>query len=218
MRTERQDANTAWKRRQEDLFWPGLTAAVVVHFMVLAFWPAMLAADMSGSSEEVPFIVLPPEIVIPPPPEQITRPAMPVVSETAIDDVTMAPTTFDAQMPRELPRMPTAQAAADAGNFVVFVPTMLPPRILNVDEVERTLQRQYPALLRDSGIGGTVEVLIWLGADGTIHRAEVGQSSGHATMDAAALKVVDVMRLSPAQNRSTAVAVMVSVPVVFQAR
>jgi TonB family protein len=211
-------ANEGWKRRMDRLVWQALVLSVAVHFGTLVFWPAMSAADTRRESD-VFMVIPPPPVELPPPPDKITQPALPVVSSALLDDdITVPVTTFEANPHRRLPPVPSAAAAADAGRFVAFVPTMEAPRVLNVPEVERSLQRNYPALLRDAGIGGTVEVLIWLRADGTIHRAELGRTSGHGALDAAALRVVEVMRLSPARNRATPVAVTVSIPVVFQAR
>jgi periplasmic protein TonB len=211
-------ANEGWKRRSERLYWQGVVLSVALHFAVLGLWPAMSAADIRGAREEF-FVIPPPPVDLPPPPDKIAQPALPVVSSAVIDDqITIPPSTFEAHPRGRLPAGPSAAPAAEAGNFTHFVPSMEAPRVLNVQEVERALQRNYPTLLRDAGIGGTVEVLLWLQADGSIHRAALGRTSGHADLDAAALRVVEVMRLSPARNRATAVAVMVSIPVVFQAR
>ena len=94
---------------------------------------------------------------------------------------------------------------------------MVPPRLRNPDEVRRTLQRNYPPILRDAGIGGTVNVHIWLDENGEIVRSRIGQSSGHPSLDEAALRVVEIMRFAPAQNRDRAVRVIVNVPIHFEA-
>ncbi|GIS79785.1 MAG: hypothetical protein CM1200mP14_13510 [Gammaproteobacteria bacterium] len=52
-----------------------MIAATVVHFSAFAFWPELTAADFSFESDEFEAIELPPEIEIPPPPQQIARPA-----------------------------------------------------------------------------------------------------------------------------------------------
>jgi protein TonB len=95
---------------------------------------------------------------------------------------------------------------------------MIEPRVLNQEEVERALARNYPPLLRDAGIGGQVEVQLWLDEKGGVVRAEISRTSGYEALDAAALKVVDVMRLSPALNRSQPTRVIVTIPIVFRAR
>jgi TonB family protein len=92
------------------------------------------------------------------------------------------------------------------------------PRLLNSDEVTRALVRNYPAFLRDAGVGG--DVLIWLLIDenGRVIDTDVRESSGHAALDKAAMEVGEVMRFSPASNRDQRVKVWVSVPVKFRTR
>ena len=93
---------------------------------------------------------------------------------------------------------------------------MVAPSMKNRDEVARALQREYPALLRDAGIGGTVHVLFLVGVDGTVDEARVQTSSGHTALDGAALRVARVVQFSPAYNRDQAVAVMVAFPIRFE--
>jgi periplasmic protein TonB len=92
------------------------------------------------------------------------------------------------------------------------------PKLLNSNEVTRALVRNYPAFLRDAGVGG--DVLIWLLIDenGRVIETDIKESSGHAALDQAALQVGEVMRFSPASNRDQRVKVWVSVPVKFRTR
>jgi protein TonB len=95
---------------------------------------------------------------------------------------------------------------------------MVAPRLLNPEEVERELRRTYPAIMRDAGVGGQVDVNLWLDENGAIVKAEVGSSSGYQSLDDAALKVVGVMKLTPAQNRGMPVRVIVTLPVLYRVR
>jgi TonB family protein len=61
-----------------------------------------------------------------------------------------------------------------------------------------------------------VEVTLWLDEKGSVVKAEVSRGRGYDAFDAAALKVVDAMRLAPAQNHGNAVRVIVTVPVRFR--
>src|SRR5690606_13461547 len=102
-------ANDRLKQRFGDWFWGSLAAATVVHFLLFAFFPTLRAQDMSFTTPEIEALELPPEVEIPPPPEQIARPARPVISETTIDeDVTIAPTTFEDNPSENLPPPPTS--------------------------------------------------------------------------------------------------------------
>jgi protein TonB len=92
------------------------------------------------------------------------------------------------------------------------------PRILNPDEVIRMLERTYPSLLRDAGVGGDVTVWFFIDAEGRVLRRQIDSTSGYDAFDAAALKVADIMRFAPAENRGVKVPVWVSLPIRFQAR
>ena len=78
--------------------------------------------------------------------------------------------------------------------------------------------REYPALLRDAGIGGTVRVYFFIDEEGEVQDTRIDQSSGHDALDAAALTVSGVYRFSPALNRDRRVPVWVSFPITFQVR
>jgi periplasmic protein TonB len=161
-------------------------------------------------------IIIPKELDVPEPPPPIEMPATPIVGGVDIDPhVTIAPTDPDAYSMDPLP--PPAQLdRGEREEFARFVPTMIAPQLLNPDEVERELRRTYPAILRDAGIGGDVDVNVWLDENGGVVKAEIARGSGYDLLDQAALKVVDVMRLSPAQNRGAPVRVIVTVPVRFR--
>jgi periplasmic protein TonB len=211
-------ANDRFKRSFGNWFWGSMIAATVAHFLVFQLWPEMTAADFSFSATEMESIELPPEIDIPPPPERIARPATPVISEAVIDqDITIAPTTFLDNPVADLPPPPVA--AAGAGNLMdapTFTPMTVRPRILNEPEIVRVMEQQYPPTLRDAGIGGTVVVHFFVDERGLVGRTEISQSSGQPLLDQAALRVANVYRFSPAQNRDQIVPVWVEFPITFR--
>jgi len=96
-----------------------------------------------------------------------------------------------------------------------FTPFTVAPRILNRDEIRTALQRDYPPLLRDAGIGGTVKVYFFIDAQGQVQNVRIDKSSGHPALDEAALKVGRAMRFAPALNRDVKVPVWVSFPITF---
>ena len=69
----RETANERLKRNFNSRFWGSMIAATVMHFMTFAFWPELTAEDFSFEDIELEAIELPPEIEIPPPPQQIAR-------------------------------------------------------------------------------------------------------------------------------------------------
>jgi periplasmic protein TonB len=218
--TTQDTANDQFKRGFGDWFWYSIAVAAMVHLVMFAFWPEMTAADVSGRSEELTAIDLPPEIEIPPPPEQIARPATPVVSSAQIDDdITIAPTTFDANPIENLPPPPTASVGAeDISRAPTFTPMTVRPELQNTRDVQRALERTYPPLLRDAGIGGTPVVWFFIDESGRVVRTQLSKSSGYDALDAAAMQVASVMQFSPALNRDKRVQVWVEIPIVFTAR
>ena len=162
-------------------------------------------------------IELPPEIEIPPPPEAISRPATPVMATADIDDdITIAPTTFADNPIEDLPPPPTDDGAVDIAAAPVFTPMTVRPEIRNRPEVQQALMREYPPILRDAGIGGTVVVWFFITEEGIVQDKRVSQTSGQVQFDEAALKVADVFRFSPALNRDQRVQVWIEVPITFQ--
>jgi len=207
--------NDRFKRSFSSWFWGSMIAATVVHFMLFQFWPTLTAEDVSFTVEELETIELPPEIEIPPPPEQISRPATPVMAAADIDeDITIAPTTFEENPVEDLPPPPT-EAVVDLASAPVFTPMTVRPEIRNRNQVMTAMERAYPPILRDAGIGGTVVVWFYVSDEGVVWDRRVSQSSGQAQFDAAALAVAGVIQFTPAMNGSEPVAVWIEVPITF---
>ena len=103
----------------------------------------------------------------------------------------------------------------NAGREPVFTPFTVQPEIVNRAEVARALEDLYPPLLRDAGIGGSVEVWIYIDAAGEVMESQVRASSGHEALDRAALQVADLIEFTPALNGEDEVPVWISIPVAF---
>jgi periplasmic protein TonB len=213
-------ANDRFKRGFGDWFWYSIAAAAMIHLVMFAFWPEMTSADMSGTSEELVAIDIPDNIEIPPPPEQIARPATPVVSAAQIDeDITIAPTTFDANPIENLPPPPTASSGdQDISRAPTFTPMTVAPELQNRREVQQALERNYPPMLRDAGIGGRPTVWFFIDENGRVINTQLEKTSGYPAMDEAAMAVAQIMRFSPALNRDKKVQVWVELPIIFTAR
>jgi protein TonB len=210
-------ANETMKRRSAVWLPRSIVLAVLLHAALFTFAPDMMTAN-EHDTKNGEMYVIPPEVEMPDPPEEIARPKMPVAGSIDIStEVTITSTSFEAWTPEMLAPPPTT-GGGDVEGFRAFVPSMLAPRLLNPEEVERELRRTYPAILRDAGVSGEVDVNLWLDENGTIVKAEVGSSSGHQSLDDAALKVVGVMKLAPAQNRGRPVRVIVTLPVLYRVR
>ena len=211
-------ANERLKRTFNSWFWGSMIVATLVHFGAFAYWPELTAEDFSFETAELEAIELPPEIEIPPPPQAISRPATPVMASADIDeDITIAPTTFEDNPVEDLPP-PPEETATDLASAPTFTPFTVAPSIQNRSEVVRAMEREYPPLLRDAGIGGTVRVYFFIDETGQVQDRRVDVSSGHQALDDAALAVASIYRFSPALNRDKQVPVWVSFPITFQVR
>jgi protein TonB len=210
-------ANETMKRRSAVWLPRSIVLAVLLHAALFVFAPDMTTAN-EHDAKNAEVYVIPPEVEIPDPPAEIIKPAKPVAGSIDIStDVTITSTSFEAWTPDTLAPPPTT-GGEDVEGFRKWLPSMVAPRLLNPEEVERELARTYPAIMRDAGVGGQVNVTLWLDEDGAIVKAEVGSSSGYQSLDDAALKVVGVMKLTPAKNRGRPVRVIVTLPVLYRVR
>ncbi len=99
-----------------------------------------------------------------------------------------------------------------------FTPFTVSPDIKNRTAVARAMEREYPPLLRDAGIGGTVNVWFFIDEEGAVVRTLVRESSGHQALDDAAIKVADIIEFTPALNRDKRVPVWIALPITFTTR
>lgn len=98
-----------------------------------------------------------------------------------------------------------------------FTPFTVAPSIRNRSEVVAAMNDEYPPLLREAGIGGTVVVWFFIDENGEVGETLIDESSGHVALDEAALRVADAFRFSPALNDDEEVPVWVMFPITFQA-
>ena len=91
------------------------------------------------------------------------------------------------------------------------------PELRNSSAVISALQRNYPPLLRDAGVSGTVQVQMVINEDGTPDMSTVEiVSTDHEQFADAARRVVERMRFRPAKVNNQAVKVKIILPVTFQ--
>lgn len=111
---------------------------------------------------------------------------------------------------------PVASVETDIRAQPSFTPFTVAPSILNRDEVIAAMIAEYPPLLRDAGIGGTVRVYFFINESGRVEQVRIDESSGHPAIDEAAMNVAGAYEFSPALNRDQKVPVWVSFPITFQ--
>ncbi len=210
------------------------TVSIILHGALLAgmVYTSMIAPEAVAEEEEedVEFV----EIVEaePPPPPDPTEAAPPPPPPEGFQELSV-PTVI----PPELPALDFgpavsaqdftglgARAGIAAGSDSVptvdpttptFTPYEVAPEVRNVDEVRAALTREYPAVLRDAGIGGTVVMWFFINDAGAVENVQVNQTSGFEQLDAAAMTVANVFEFTPAINQNEQVAVWVAIPITF---
>jgi TonB family protein len=130
-------------------------------------------------------------------------------------DEVAEPRTFEDNPVAELPPPPQEVPDTDLSAAPTFTPFTVRPDIRNRGELQEALVREYPPLLRDAGIGGTVQVWFYVDETGSVRRTQINQSSGHLALDEAALRVADAIEFTPALNRDRRVPVWISLPITF---
>ena len=98
----------------------------------------------------------------------------------------------------------------------MYTPMTQRPELLNANEVSQNLNREYPALIRDAGVGGTTVVWLYLDIQGQVQNTRVDVSSGVEALDVAAMAVATTMRFTPAYNGDQKVPVWVKIPMTFR--
>ncbi|NIN71913.1 MAG: TonB family protein [Gemmatimonadetes bacterium] len=212
--THRETANDRFKERCNACLWGSVILATVFHFGVIRFFPTLTAADVAFGVTEFEAIELPPEIEIPPPPEQIPRPAVPVVATTELEeDITIAPTTFEENPLESLP--PPPDQVERLMDRPVFTPYTVAPRLVDPERARRIVSQKYPPIMKQAGISGTTRLLAFIDAEGVVRRCVVGESSGYDELDRAALEAMMEFEFEPAIHMDQHVPVWIAMPIIF---
>lgn len=210
---------TIERRKKLDAFiWGGVLLSVALHFVFLNVLPDFQAPDFTVSTGEIELAEIPPEVEIPPPPDAIARPAVPVAAENfEVDpDITIAPTTFAANPVEDLPPPPEEKSSAkEIYEAPTYTPYSVAPDLRNRQEAAAAVMREWPAALKNSGIEGVVTVWIFINEEGRVTNTQVSESSGLKQMDEAALRAARAFQFSPALNRDQTVPVWVELPISF---
>lgn len=114
---------------------------------------------------------------------------------------------------------PPLRPAADPltrGDQPSFIAFDRAPVLQNAGEVSEALKQSYPVNLKDAGIGGRVEIWLYVDTSGMVRNTELKTSSGNSDLDAAAADVVATMRFEPAMNRDQPTDVWIAQWVTFQ--
>ena len=148
-------------------------------------------------------IDIPPEIEIPPPPKEISRPKIPV--ETLDEDVeeedTIEDTTLDVENLPDAPPPPPP----GGGDFFVFD---------KAPKVRKYVKPEYPTLARQAEIEGIVLLKVTIDERGRVLSVVVLRSDA-AVFNDAAIASVKQWTFEPAEQSGNAVKATITIPLEF---
>lgn len=210
----RETANDRFKQSFGSWLGASIIVATLFHFALISYFPTLRAADFSFAVTQFEALELPPEVEIPPPPEEISRPALPIVAETELEEeITIAPTTFEEN---PVDRLPAPPEKAWLGENPTFTPYTVAPTLKDPKRAARIVERYYPGTLKDAGVGGRVVVWAFIDEAGKVLNTKVNTSSGYDDLDRAAMKAALEFEFNPAFNRDIRVQVWVALPIRFR--
>jgi protein TonB len=89
------------------------------------------------------------------------------------------------------------------------------PELLHRQEAEAIIASFYPAALQRAGVGGTIDLLIWVDSLGAPDLVQFRNSSGSSSLDRAAMRAAYQLRFLPAKRAGTPVGTWVEFEVHF---
>ncbi len=205
----------------------GIRSGIISTIFHISLAVVLVVTTISGpeeEEEETTYVELVEEVPVPPPPPPPPPPQLTPEMPTVILDNIPAPSAVVFDIDRLATGTGTVvdRATTNADSTVAnpdnpsFTPMTVRPTLTNSDEVSRVLMREYPAVLRDAGIGGAPVLWLFIGTNGQVETTRVYESSGFEALDNAAANVASVMRFTPAYNRDQIVPVWVQIPIRFQ--
>lgn len=202
--------------------WAATAFSALAHFALLNQLEFGNVPDYSYGGQALEQVALEDQATyeIPPPPEQIARPAVPVISSdvSISTDITIGEVRFD-EFVLDAPPPPPTIVAVEHSDQPSFTPYEIRPTLVNDRDVQEALLRYYPPTFKSAGIGGITTLWIFIDENGAVKNTKVVESSGFRELDAVAERVMrEAAHFSPAYNRDMKVPVWIQMPVTFEAR
>lgn len=200
-------ANVKFKKGYNRYLRNSLFGAIVVHFLIFYFTPQFEFKPYVLREEYFEAIELPEQFDIPPPPQEVAQPAIPLEAaegEEVDEEADIAPTTFDDIESLPPPPPPPSEQAQE---FYAFDE---PPVLI------KSVSPRYPDLARQAGIEGTVLLRVLVGEDGKVISANVLQSDVTPMMEKSAIAAAKQFRFKPAKQRTVPVKATMMVPIRFK--
>ena len=204
--------NFQFKKKYGKYFFFALLISFFSHITVLLTMPEFNAVNVSRDESNMEAVDLPPEVVIPPPPKPLTKPAIPMESEEQLDeDITIDETT--PPPPDLIPEMPQVEARQEADEFLMVAEVM--PKYKTIPP-----QPKMPPYIARARVDVTTKVEFFVSKNGDVDatRTRVAVSSGYPELDDLAVEWAKTIKFHPALNRGEPVAVRVQIPIQWKTK
>jgi protein TonB len=131
-----------------------------------------------------------------------------------LQDLPLKPDDFGQPWPQPKPKAAKPKPKPASAPVVAKKPIIktIPAR------VQRSVPPLYPTSARRAGIEGTAKIRLQIGSDGKVQSSSIAVSSGHKTLDTAALTAAQKWRFIPAKQGSNTIPSTVVVPIRFTLR
>lgn len=174
--------------------------------------PVRNAARREPESFEV--VALPPEVRVPPPPPTVRKPEPPLVTASAPDPGRLA-AAERVLTPAPVPLPPPPGLSPRRGFAAQVGRSDVPPLLQDGPLTTWERERYYPDDLRRAGVGGRVDIELFVESTGQVDRVTVVATSGHPRLDRAAVQIGRHMHFLPALSRDRKVGVWVDQTICF---
>ena len=210
--TIRNSANFKFKQKFGKYFGLAMLISLIGHIAFILGMPAINPEITVQQETSMEAVDLPPEVVIPPPPQPLAKPSIPQMAEEEIDeDITIEETT--PPPPDLIPEMPVVQEEEKAEEFLMVAEVM--PKYKTVPP-----QPKMPSYIARARVDVTtiVECFVNRSGDVDVQRTQVVTSSGYPELDELAVDWAKKIKFHPALNRGEPVSVRVRMPVQWKTR
>ena len=150
-----------------------------------------------------------------PEPVQEAVEAPPEITEVA--EVAPAPAVEAVAVAHSKPSPPKVPSLEgwEVPDWPAPLPTTFPV-LLDRERAREIVGDEYPDSLQAEGIGGRVQVLLWVRPDGGVDHTQIGKTSGMLDLDMAALRATRALRFLPATRAGEAVGTWVEFSIDFR--
>ena len=204
--------------------------SLIFHGLLIAggVYATVQAEESKKEEELVEFVDIEEQKPEPPPPppaatQALEPPAEPPAAIPAVDPSAPAVSAADftgigVVAPEAAPAPPPAPAPEAAPDFAYEVAVLeRVPELSNKGAIGSIMERLYPRLLQDAGIGGTVVMQFVIEPDGTVDMssAKVLESSNEQLSEAS-MKAIERFRFRPGRYKGENVRVLIQMPITWQ--